>query len=160
MNEISVVILTKNEEKNIEDCINSIPKSWEIVLIDDKSTDNTLQKAKSVRQNTKIYLRSLENDFASQRNFGLKNATRDWVLFLDADERLNSKLVDELEKCTRQNIRIAFKIRRRDHMWGTTLEHGELANIWLTRFARKGSGLWNGHVHETWDVGNRVSRLE
>mgnify|MGYP001584287854 CR=1 FL=1 len=157
---ISVVILTKNEEKNIVDCIETIPEDWEIVLIDDNSKDRTVDVAKSLSRKLAIYTKDLDQNFAAQRNFGLSKVKNNWVLFLDADERLNQKLIDELILKTTQTIYSGFAIKRVDHMWGKTLRYGEFKNMWLTRFGMKDHGEWKGAVHEVWNIDGRVGKLQ
>src|SRR3990172_4277046 len=91
---LSCVILTKNEEKNIKGCIEALGFCDEIVVVDDYSSDETLKKATNLGVRT--YKRSLNNDFSSQRNFGLKKARGKWILFVDADERVMPELSDEI----------------------------------------------------------------
>ena len=93
---ISVVVLTKNEEKNIEECLKTLQWCDEIVVVDDFSTDKTVSLAK--RLGAKIFERNLEDDFSQQRNFGLGKATGEWVLFIDADERVSQNLASEIRE--------------------------------------------------------------
>jgi glycosyltransferase involved in cell wall biosynthesis len=157
---ISVIVLTKNEEKNIVDCIDTIPEDWEVIVIDDNSTDRTVDLVKSLKRKVAIYEHDLNGNFSEQRNYGLKKAIYPWVLFLDADERLTNKLVNELIQKTTQTIYSGFKVRRVDHLWGRTLRNGEFKDLWLLRFAMKGKGEWRGVVHETWRVDGRVGKLQ
>src|SRR3990167_11562432 len=91
---ISAVVLTKNEEKNIERCINSLLWCDEIVIIDDYSEDETINKIKNAK--VKIFQRKLNGDFAGQRNFGLEKASGEWVLFVDSDEEVSRELREEI----------------------------------------------------------------
>ena len=118
MAKFSVVILTKNEEKNILDCLESVRGVDDIIVIDDNSEDRTLEVIKNFDEKIKIYQRQLENDFSSQRNFGLSKARNVWVLFLDADERLSSNLVSEIKAKIKADNFDSFKIRRTDVLWG------------------------------------------
>src|SRR5216684_4115292 len=96
---ITVVILTKNEENNIRNCINSLLWCDEIIIIDDYSTDATLleiSNLKSQNLKIKIFKRKLNNDFAIQRNFGLSKAKGEWILFIDADEIVSKLLKREI----------------------------------------------------------------
>ncbi len=67
---ISVVVLTHNEEKNIKNCLEALKWCDEIIIIDDDSVDHTAAIAD--KNGAKVYVRSLENDFSAQRNFGLQ----------------------------------------------------------------------------------------
>lgn len=91
---ISAVIITYNEEHNLKDCINSLKGLCnEIIVVDAHSTDNTLTIAKSL--GAKVYSKKWES-YGDQRNFGATQATNNWVLSIDADERVDSVLAREL----------------------------------------------------------------
>lgn len=152
---VSAVILAKNEEKNIKDCITSLNWCREIIVIDDNSTDKTAEIARKL--GAKVYNHSLNNDFSSQRNFGLSKANNQWVLFVDADERLSEALALEISNIS-NNFSGLF-IKRRDFMWGKQLKHGESANIKLLRLAKKDAGKWKGAVHEEWRVNGQIGSL-
>src|SRR6266436_2363513 len=92
---LTAVILAKNEEENIEECLKCLKWCDEILVIDDESTDRTIEIAK--KENAKVYKHLLNNNFAAARNFGLERARNDWVLFVDADERISEDLARELE---------------------------------------------------------------
>jgi Glycosyltransferases involved in cell wall biogenesis len=118
---LSAVVLTKNEEKNIERCLESLDFVDEIVIIDDYSTDKTLNKVKS--QKLKVFQRKLNGDFAEQRNFGLEKTRGEWVLFLDADEEITDELKKEIKEMIRyatleRDDLIGFYIKRRDFFLG------------------------------------------
>lgn len=157
---ISVVILTKNEEKNIEDCLRSLDFCDEIIVIDDNSEDKTVELAK--KSKAKVFTRTLNNDFSRQRNFGLEKARGEWILFIDADERVTPSLCDEIIQLTNNPITQCngFYIKRRDFMWESELKYGETGNIKLLRLARKDAGKWEGKVHEKWKVNGKLGELK
>lgn len=161
---ISVVILTKNEEKNILDCLDSISWADEIVVVDDFSIDRTVEVVKIFSSKIKIFKNSLSGDFSAQRNFALSKTTKDWVLFIDADERVSSELREEInsilieEKNNSKNK--GFYISRKDIIWGKILKHGETGDIKLLRLAKRDAGVWRGRVHEQWIIDGKTSELE
>ena len=155
---ISVVILTKNEEKNIVDCLESLSWYDEIIIIDDNSEDRTLEVAK--KMGAKVFTRSLDNDFSKQRNFGLEKADGDWVLFVDADERVSKELREEIQSSIKKDNSDAYVIKRTDSIWGKKLKYGETGNIVLLRLARKNKGKWEGKVHEEWKIEGRIDTLK
>jgi len=156
---ISAVILTKNEEENISECIKSLNFCSEIIVIDDKSSDRTVEIAKSL--GAKVYERELGEDFSAQRNFGLKKATNEWVLFIDADERVPEKLASEIAKIIKQKSDFyGYYIKRQDVIWRKKLKHGEFGSIKLLRLARVDSGKWVRKVHEYWIIQGKVGSLE
>jgi glycosyltransferase involved in cell wall biosynthesis len=158
---ISVVILTKNEEKNIKDCIQSLEFCDEIIILDDYSTDKTLEVVKRISdERIKSFQHHLNQDFSQQRNLGLSKATCAWVLFVDADERVPEKLKKEIEIAVLSGYTYnGYFLKRQDVMWGKKLTHGETANITLLRLAKKDVGVWKGPVHETWNVKGKVGEL-
>ncbi len=151
---ITAVVLTKNEENNIVDCLESISWCQEIIVIDDYSADRTLGVIKNFNPRVKIFQRELQGDFSAQRNLGLSKAKGEWILFIDADERLSNGLRGEMMDyvSSKNKTYNGFYVRRKDTIWGKELNHGEVGNIKLLRFAAKGKGKWEGKVHEVWNV--------
>lgn len=160
MKNLSVVILAKNEEANIADCIKSVKFADEIIVIDDNSEDRTVEIAR--KAGAKVYTRELKDDFASQRNYGLKKASGKWVLFLDADERVSKDLRSEMVQIINDPSvnYMGFYLKRIDFMWGKQLKHGETGEIELLRLARRTAGKWKRRVHEYWYVIGRTGSLE
>lgn len=155
---ISAVVLTKNEEKNIKECLEGLKFCDEIIVVDDYSGDGTAKIAREM--GAKVYKRHLAGDFAGQRNFGLEKARGEWVLFVDSDERVTSPLRDEIIRATGNAQRSGFYLKRRDFMWGRELQHGEMANVRLLRLARRGAGRWKRAVHEVWEVEGKIGMLK
>lgn len=161
---ISAIILTKNEEKNIVDCIESLNWCDEVIVIDDNSEDRTVELAKG--NGAQVFSRSLNSNFSEQRNYGLSKAKSDWFLFIDADERMSDALIGELSTLNppadgQLSAKYSgFYIKRRDFMWGRELKHGETGNIKLLRLARKDAGKWEGRVHEKWKVKGKIGELK
>jgi len=156
---LSAVVLTKNQEKNIVECIKSLTFCDEVLVIDDNSIDKTIYLARS--NGAKVFSRSLNNDFSSQRNFGLEKAKGEWVLFLDADEKVSDELQKEIlrELNLKDNPYTGYYFRRSDFIWGRELKFGETGNIKLLRLAKKGSGKWKRKVHEVWQIEGRIKTL-
>ncbi len=155
---ITAVILTKNEEKNIKECLENLSWCDEKIVIDDESTDRTISIAEKL--GAKIYRNRLIN-FSDQRNFGLEKATGEWVFFVDADERISSALWYEIMEHINKSIEGAtgFFLKRRDIMWRKELKHGESGTLKILRLAKKGSGKWSGLVHEKWNINGKTEIL-
>lgn len=159
---ISVVILTKNEEKNIKRCLDSVNWCDEIIIVDDNSSDRTIEIVKKYK--TLLYSNPLNGDFSSARNFGLSKAKNDWVLFVDSDEVVSDALAYEISNAIGlkdQNLRNfnGFYIRRSDFIWGKQLKYGETGDIKLLRLGRKGFGEWKEKAHEKWEMEGPVGKL-
>jgi glycosyltransferase involved in cell wall biosynthesis len=167
---LSAVVLTKNEERNIERCLRSLDFVDEIVVVDDYSSDRTLSlienekiKIKNDNSKLKIFKRSLNGDFAAQRNFGLEKTSGEWVLFLDADEEVSDELKEEIKEVIRyatleRDDLVGFYIKRRDFFWGKEVKFGEVLKVrqkGILRLMKKGFGKWEGKVHEELKIENR-----
>lgn len=158
---ISAVILTKNEEQNIERCLKSVRWCDETIVIDDNSIDKTVEIAKKYK--TTIYSHPLSNNFSAQRNLGILKAKNEWILFVDADEIVSDALAYEISNAVQikdQNSRSfnGFYVKRADFIWGKQLRYGE-ASIRLLRLGRKGMGTWRGMAHEEWRIEGSVGCL-
>lgn len=156
---LSAVVLTRNEEKNIVDCLESLDFCDEVLVIDDNSTDHTLDAINNLKsKKITVVKRNLDDNFSSQRNYGLEKAKGEWVLFIDADERVTPSLKKEIEKAIHQNNVNGYYLKRSDIIWGKKLLFGE-TNIYLLRLAKKNSGKWKGNVHEFWDIAGPTEKL-
>lgn len=160
---VSAIILTKNEERNIARCIQSVKWCDEIIVVDDNSSDKTIEIARKYK--TTIYQRSLNNNFSAQRNFGISKARQEWILFVDSDEVVTDALAYEISSVLGlkkdQNLKTlnGFYLKRSDFMWGKQLKYGETGNIKLLRLGRKGFGMWEGMAHEEWKIDGLVGKL-
>jgi glycosyltransferase involved in cell wall biosynthesis len=118
MNKVSAYILTKNEEKHIRDCIESVIWTDEIVVIDDFSSDKTVEIAKSL--GCKV-IKNKFTYFGKQRNFALEKCTYQWVICLDADERISQELKREIEhelqRCPKFDVYVAPRKSRFINKW-------------------------------------------
>ncbi|MDR3627623.1 MAG: glycosyltransferase [Ignavibacteriaceae bacterium] len=104
---ISLSMIVKNEEKYLKDCLESVKGIVdEIILVDTGSTDSTLKIAEEY--GAKIFHFEWIYDFSAARNYSLEHCTGNWILYLDADERLSSKSVNLLKKLTGRNDKTAY----------------------------------------------------
>ncbi|RJO64267.1 MAG: glycosyltransferase family 2 protein [Candidatus Omnitrophota bacterium] len=94
-NRLSVVVLTKNEERYVRNALESTKWADEIIIIDDMSTDATLEICREYTD--KIFTKQLIN-FSDQREYGISRASGEWVLFLDADDQLSPPLQEEIRQ--------------------------------------------------------------
>ncbi len=101
MAKLSVVIITKNEEDNIEQCLESVKWADEIIVVDSFSTDKTVEIAK--RYTKKIFLNDNSKCINLNKNLGIEKATNEWILVLDADEIVPPGLRAEIKEILRKN---------------------------------------------------------
>ena len=118
---LTVIIPTYNEEKNIEDAIKSVLWADEIMIVDSYSTDRTLEIA---RKYTDRILQHEYINSATQKNWAIPQATHEWVMILDADERVTPELRDEILKVLENPQFDGYYIGRRNFFLGYPLDHG------------------------------------
>lgn len=148
MTRLSVLILARNEEHNIVDCIHSVLFADEILVIDDFSTDNTKSLAESCGDKVRVLQRSIDNDWSAQRNFALDQASGEWVLFLDADERVSTELAQEIGEIVQSPANTAYSFPLQNHFHHNRAVHGVFHTTYFCRlFPRKGT-KYEGVVHE------------
>lgn len=143
---LSVVVITKNEEKRIKTCLESVKWVDEIVVVDNGSSDSTQEIAKSY---TDKIIQAKLMDFASLRNLGMKKTSGEWVLFVDADERVTESLRKEIEVMISFSDFSAFAISRKNVIFGTEVKYGPFWPDWVIRLLKKSDyEEWIGKVHE------------
>ena len=113
---ISAVILTKNEENNLRNCIKSLAFCDEILVVDDNSLDKTIAIANELK--ARVFIRDMALDFSAQSNFGMEKTKTKWVLFVDADERISPELSKEIMSAINSRSAVkGFFLRRIDFLW-------------------------------------------
>lgn len=155
---ISAVVIAKNEKGNIQKCLESLYWCDEVLVIDDFSSDGTFNICQKTGVETIRH--SLDKDFSQQRNFALSKVKGEWVLFIDADERISPQLAKEIKKAIKQEDFGGFHLRRQDILWGQKIKHGETANVKLIRLGKKEKGKWQRKVHETWIIKGKIGKLK
>lgn len=152
---ISVVIIAKNEEERIGSCLKSVKDiADEIIVVDDCSTDRTVDVCKKIVPNVKIYKKMLDN-FASQKNFGISKAKYEWILSLDADEDISKALSKRIKNLDTSSYD-GFKIK----MYSRGFHVDKLVPEYHLRLFRKNKGKYYGELHERVRVSGRVGKLE
>lgn len=144
---ISVVILTKNEESLIKTCLESVKWVDEIIIVDNGSTDKTLDIAK--KYTDKIVTMDT-NDFSQRRNRGMKEAKGDWVLYIDSDERVLKNLKEEITSIiSSEDSKSAYALSRINIIFGEKVTYGPYQHDWMIRLFKKADfETWIGKVHE------------
>ena len=119
---ISAVIITKNEEKMLPDCLKSLSWVDEIVVIDTGNTDSTNEIAR--KHKAKVVKYDGPANFSGWRNRGLTEAAGEWILYIDADERIPEELKNEIQRIIVETNLSAFSIPRRNNLLGHNMKHG------------------------------------
>jgi len=146
---LTAIILTKNEEKDIEATIqNARQCADEVLIVDSGSKDNTVKIA--LKNGARVVFRAWDNDFAAQRNYALSQTDADWVLYLDADEHLNKELVNAIKKVVAgaSGTQKQYNLQRKSVAFGKKFSYGPLHPDWVPRLFPRNCVTWVGKVHE------------
>ena len=146
MASLSVLILAKNEAKNIADCIRSVDFADEIIVVDDFSTDETPRIAANM--GAKVVTRALNGDWGAQQTFSIEQASCDWIFLIDSDERASAKLADEVRRIVKEdNRRYAYLNSRLNYFWEQPLRHGGWFPDYVVRLLPRANVRVVGLVH-------------
>ncbi|MGD8779432.1 MAG: glycosyltransferase family 2 protein [Ignavibacteria bacterium] len=157
MNKISVTIITKNEQDNIEDCLKSVSWADEVIVVDSGSTDKTVEIAK--KYTDKVYYKEWIG-FADQKTYALSLASNHWVLSLDADERITGELKDEILNKGLGKFN-GYYIRRKNYFLDKEIKQCGWGSDYQLRLFLKGkTKLTDRLVHEGFAVDGKLSRLQ
>ncbi|MCW2312380.1 glycosyltransferase family 2 protein [Rhodoferax antarcticus] len=144
---LSVIIIVKNEEHDIRACLESVSWADEIIVLDSGSEDNTLSIAKEFTG--KIYTSADWKGFGVQKNRALGYATCDWVLSLDADERVSDDLRQEISNAILSEKLVTYKLPRLSSFCGKYMRHSGWWPDYVTRLFKRGEASFsNDLVHE------------
>ena len=143
---LSVVVLTKNEEQMIKACLESVKWADEIVVVDQGSTDRTLE---IVGKYTDKIFKNTSLDFTERRNMGMEKSSGDWVLYIDSDERVLEPLRQEIQSLIGNTEKSAFALKRKNVIFGTEVNYEPYKNDWMIKLLKKSDfKTWKGEVHE------------
>ncbi|MDQ1352948.1 MAG: hypothetical protein QG657_3254 [Acidobacteriota bacterium] len=167
MKNLSVVIITLNEEDRVEEALKSCRDiADEIVVLDSFSTDKTCEVA--ARYDAVIY-KNVFNDYGSQKNLSLEKASHEWILNLDADERVSERLKNEIlafkqkpdPEAGEDDVDGAdgFLINRKTFYLGRWIKHSGWYPDCKLRLFRKSKSRWQGRIHEALVLEGKTSRM-
>ncbi len=154
---ISVIIITRNEEFNIEDCLKSVDWADEIIIVDSGSDDGTVKIA--ANYTSKIFAKKWEG-YSKQKQYALSLAENEWVLSLDADERISPLLRDEILKGLDKSYD-GFYISRKNYFLGRHISGCGWDNDYQLRLFKKSrTSITDSLVHEAFVVEGKTGRLQ
>lgn len=153
---ISVIIIAGMEEHNIAECLESVRWADEIVVVNSESKDRTVEIAKQFTG--KVFVRKWEG-YASQKNFSLQQARNEWVLSLDADERVSPGLREEISKLDFSKAD-GFYLPRRNYFLGKVIRScGWSPDYQLRLFKKSKTTLSGRQIHESFVVDGKKEKL-
>jgi (heptosyl)LPS beta-1,4-glucosyltransferase len=144
---LTAIIITKNEETMIANCIDTLGWCDEILVIDSGSTDATIGLAEKAGARV---VETSAKSFAEIRNTAISEAKGEWLFYIDADERVMPQLAKEILVQMETNSAAALTLKRQNMMYGKFFEHGGWDNEKFTRVFRRTSFKgWKGDIHES-----------
>lgn len=159
MIELAVVILTRDEEENIRDCIESVPWADRVVVVDCGSEDRTVELA---RQLGAAVLFHAWRNYADQRDWALEQVESDWIFFVDADERGTPALGEEIRQVIAREDIVGWWVPRVNYIWGKWVRHGGWSPDYQLRLLRRGCARYAPQrpVHEVVVLDGAEGHLE
>ena len=142
---LSVVIVARNEERNLRECLESVAFAEEIVLVDDFSEDATAEIAAEF--GAKVFRRAMAGDWGAQQTFAIRQATLPWILLLDCDERVTPALAEEIRARVASGENCAYAVKRLNHFKGARVRHGVLRPDFVPRLMPRAGTRVEGLVH-------------
>ena len=160
---LTVVVISRNEEEMIEECLKSVSWAPELLVVDVGSTDRTRVLAREAKAKV-VALPFRVFNFSGWRNRAMKEASGDWVVYIDADERVTPELKEEMLAITsrkpKQADPVAFAIPRRNFYFGKEMKHGGAWPDYVRRlFWKPAFKGWRGDLHEQADFKGREEKL-
>lgn len=157
-NKLTALIITLNEEKNIGELMHNLDFADEIIVVDSFSTDKTLEILKDFPQ-VKVY-QHVFKDFSTQRNIAIDYATNDWILFIDADERISDDLKKEIQQTLQsKNTKRGYYLKRKFYFFNEPVHFSGLQSDKNLRLFKKKDAKYHGIVHEKLNFNDNVGIL-
>ncbi len=158
MKSVSVTIITLNEERNIERCLQSVQWADEIVVVDSGSTDRTLDICREYNCNI---IRTEWLGYARTKQLAVEAAAHDWVFSIDSDEEVTPELGDTIRKIVKGDRTIkGYRINRRSFYLGKMMRFSGLAKDYPLRLFLRDFGKFNQRaVHEEIEVDGAIGRI-
>lgn len=156
---LSVILITKNESRNIAACLKSVAFADEWIVVDSQSDDGTAETARAM--GAQVITTTDWPGFGKQKNRALDAARGRWVLSLDADERVSPELAEHIrEVVARDGPAEGYELSRISRFCGQWMRHGDWYPDRVTRLFRRGTARFSDDlVHERLEVQGRVERL-
>jgi (heptosyl)LPS beta-1,4-glucosyltransferase len=159
MAQVSIVVLTRNEEKNIRPCLGTLQWADELLVLDSLSEDATVEIAEDM--GAEVHQRPFVN-YPSQRNTGLQLASKEWVFFVDADERVTPELAEEIESVVDDVVFAGWWVPRKNYIFGKWIRHAGWFPDYQLRLLRRDKARYDERreVHELVDLDGEAGYLQ
>lgn len=155
--DISVAIITKNEGKNLPDCLKSVSFADDIVVVDSGSSDETVEIAR--RSGCRVFIEDWKG-YGPQKNSAVDKCRHEWVLLLDADERLSPGGEETIEGALNNPEVDAYTVKRKNYLHGKWMRHSGYWPDRQVRLIRRERGTFEGTIHERWVTSGLIEDLD
>lgn len=154
---LSVIIIAKNEAEMIANCIETLRWCDDIIVINNDSSDATVGIAH--RLGARVH--TVSGGFVQLRNQGAQGAKTDWILYIDADERVTPALAAEIKATIAKAEHQAYSVKRENVLYGHLMKHGGWEKDHVVRlFKRSALKTWEGDIHEHAEISGSTGQLE
>ena len=157
MTGLTAIVTTFDEAANIGECLEALDFADEVLVVDSFSTDGTSELAR--QQGARV----LQHEYlspAAQKNWAIPQAANEWVMMVDADERVTPELAEEIGRTIGAAGHDGYEIKRRSFFLGHEIRHSGWQNDWVLRLFRKGCGHYaEREIHEQLAIDGPVGRL-
>ena len=156
---LSVVIIARNEQANIGECIASVRDiADEIIVVDDFSEDSTASIATA--HGAAVYSRAMNGNWGEQQTFGIQQASREWLLLLDCDERVTEELAMEISDKVNKGKLVAYQMPRKNYFIGKWVRYGGWYPDYNVRLLPRSGSCVAGKVHPVIQHKYKLARLK
>ena len=154
---LSVAVITKNEEKHLPDCLKSVSFADDIVIVDSGSTDRTVEIAKEF--GCRVFIEDWKG-YGPQKNSASDKCKHEWVLLLDADERVPDETRESIREVLERPAAEAYSFRRKNYFHGKWIKHSGNWPDRNVRLVNKSKGSFLSVIHEKWVTNGHVQDLD
>ena len=145
--DISIIMVVRNEEKQIRECLETVSWADEIIVIDQSSVDSTLKIAREFTNN--VFITESKGYCEPDRNLATEKTSGRWIFYIDADERVTTELRDEILSIVRSdNLVPAYYVKRRNHFLGKWIKTCGWYPSPVLRFFKKGEIVFPNEIHQ------------
>jgi glycosyltransferase involved in cell wall biosynthesis len=154
---LSAALITKNEEQNLSHCLHGLSFADDIVVVDSGSTDRTVQIAEAF--GCRVFVEDWKG-YGPQKNSAIEKCTHEWVLLLDADERLPAETHKAITRILAKPDADAYRFRRKNYLHGRWLKHSGYWPDRQVRLVNRTQGSFTGAIHEKWITDGNIQDLD
>jgi len=154
---LSAAVITKNEEERLPDCLKSISFADEIIVVDSGSTDRTVEIAREF--GCRVFIEDWKG-YGPQKNSAVEKCRNEWVLLLDADERVPAATWDLIGKAVENPAADAYTFKRKNYLHGRWLKHSGYWPDRQIRLVNRVKGSFRSAIHERWVTDGPIADLD